>query len=119
MLGSTFMSETTFMEQRAQKRYEFPEAYVVNPDSIGRLLNISKDGLSFQSLDAVVSVPEKWVLDIIIPAEKFHLEQVSVELVWKKLDDHSSFYSIPTETVGVRLGDLDDYQVKMLHNLFL
>ena len=106
------------MEQRGQKRYEFPEAFIVNPDGIGKLINISKDGLSFQCLDAIASVPERWVLDIIIPAERFHLEKLPVELVWKKLNNHPSFYSMPTETVGVRLGDLDDSQEKMLHDLF-
>ena len=109
--------EVKFMEQRRQKRFEFPEAYVVNPNNIGQLVNISTGGLSFKNLDAV-AFPEKWVLDIIIPANGFHLEQLPVELVWKKLDGNPSFLSMPMEIVGVKLGELHHSQEKSLYKLF-
>jgi PilZ domain len=110
-------AEMKFMEQRRQERFEVPEAFVVGPNNIGQLVNISEGGLSFTNLDAV-AFPEEWVLDIIIPASGFHLEQLPVELIWKKMDDHPSFLSMPMETVGVKLVDLHHSQEKRLSRLF-
>ena len=112
-----FVSATKIPEQRRYQRIEIPEAIVVTPGNIGQLVNISTVGLSFKSLDRV-NLPTKWFLDIIIPANDFHLEQLPVELVWKKLDDHPSFLSMPTENVGVRFDDLHQSQRTMLDYLF-
>lgn len=112
-----FISVTKIPEQRRYQRVEIPEAIVVTPENIGQLVDISTVGLSFKSLDRV-DLPTKWLLDIIIPANNFHLEQLPVELVWKKLDDQPSFLSMPTENVGVRFDDLHQSQRAMLDYLF-
>ena len=104
------------MEQRSQQRFEIPEAFVVAPEGIGQLINISTGGLAFKRLNGP-DLPARWELDIVIPANGFHLEQLPVELVWKKVNDHPSFLSIATELVGVKLGKLDRSQKLTLQSL--
>ncbi|MCF8055882.1 MAG: PilZ domain-containing protein [Desulfocapsa sp.] len=104
------------MEQRRQQRFEIPEAFVVAPEGVGQLINISTGGLAFKRLNGP-ELPAKWDLDIVIPPNDFHLEQLPVELIWKKINDQPSFLSISTEIIGVKMGDLDRSQKKILQNL--
>lgn len=104
-------------EQRRYKRFEIPEAIIINPDNVGQLVNISSVGLSYKSIDRV-NLPEKWFLDIIIPGYDFYVTQLPVELVWKNQNNHPSFLSMPTENVGVRFGELHQSPGAMLDHLF-
>jgi PilZ domain len=111
------IQEIECMEQRRQERFGIPEAFVVAPEGVGQLINISPGGLAFKRLNGP-DMPEKWELDIVIPTNDFHLEQLPVELVWTKINDQPSFLSISTEIIGVKFGELDRSQKKILNSLF-
>ena len=116
--GSKSVGGIECMEQRRQQRFTIPEAFIVAPEGVGQLINISTGGLAFKRLNGP-DLPPKWDLDIVIPANDFHLEQLPVELVWKKINDQPSFLSVSTEIIGVKLGDLSRSQNKILQNLLL
>jgi len=110
------MPEINIPEQRKSKRFKIPDAIVITPDNVCQLVNISTGGLSFKCF-LEVDLPAKCTVDIMVAGSDFHIEQLPVELIWKTLDDHSSYLSIPEEKVGVKFGHLDQSQGAKLEYL--
>ena len=104
------------LEQRKHKRIELPKTIVLNPHTVCELVNISRGGLFFKSINWVVW-PDKWSLDIITMKRELDIEHCPVELVWMKTDDNLTSSSILVENVGVKFGNLDKSQREKLDNL--
>lgn len=77
------------------------EAFLVDPNGIHQILDISKNGLSFKCM-ADDFFPLHWTVDIIIAGSQIYLEKITVEFVQEKNDYLPSFLSKPTKKVGVK-----------------
>ena len=104
-----FMLKNNTMVQRKHKRIELPKTIVLNPHNACELVNISRGGLLFKSLNWVVW-PDKWLLNIITMKRELDIEHCPVELVWMKTDHSLTSSSILVENVGVKFGNLDKSQ---------
>lgn len=80
------------------------------------LVNISRGGLLLKSLHGV-AWPAKWLLNIITLKTEFDIEHCPVELVWMKPDDELIGSSMMVQYVGVKFGDLNQYQKEKIDYL--
>lgn len=77
------MKVGTYLDRRKSKRIDSKMGIILTSDGIYcKLVNLSKDGLSFKCIDSP-GVPNEWsvnIHDVDIPS----IEELKVEKVWKK-----------------------------------
>lgn len=92
------------------------ETFLVNPNGIHRILDISPGGLAFQC-SADDFFPSQWPVEIIFAGTTIHLRGVPVRFVQERVNDVASFISAPTKDVGVEFLDLDEQTRSSLQEL--
>jgi len=110
------MLQNNILIQRKHKRIGLSKTIILNPGNACELVNISKGGLLFKSLNGVVW-PDKWSLNIITMKREMDIEHCPVELVWIKTDDNLTNSSTRVVNVGIKFGNLDKSQRENLDNL--
>ena len=110
------MPATNIPEQRKYKRIVLPKTLVLNPGNACVLVNISRGGLLFKSL-SLAAWPERWLLDTITIQSELDIKHCPVELVWMKTDDELIGSSMTMQNIGVKFGELDQFQESKLNYL--
>lgn len=89
------------------------EAFLVNPQGIHQILDISTGGLSFKcAVDE--EFPRQWLVDVIVAGTLIYIKQLPVRFVRECDDNQATFISAPTKNVGVKFGDLDEDSISSL-----
>ncbi len=105
-------------EQRKHKRYKAPyTAFLVDSNTVFRLLDIGTGGLCFRCMESD-SFPNEWSAALFIGSTTIHIQDVDLQFIWEKSDKKPSFLSMPTKEVGVAFKDLShsvkEQMVKLL-----
>jgi hypothetical protein len=101
-------------ERRRHKRFQVKDsAFVFEAFKVGKIVDISMDGLAF-TYDGHEQWPEKEIdLDLLIDDEIF-LNQVPVRVVFDLIIAENSRQGLVTRQCGVQFGRLTPYQVEQL-----
>ncbi len=106
-------------EQRRHKRYKTPAtAFLVDDNSVFRILDISSGGLCFRCLERD-SFPKSWSAAIFIGPLAVHIQDLDLQVVWEKSDHKPSFLAMPTKEVGVTFRKLPKFVKEKMDTLFL
>ncbi len=110
------LSSVSFRERRKNDRYNELDLFIITSRGTGKIIDISRDGLSFGCLYHH-AFPAAWSLDI-IDAKGIHLKQLSVIKIWEKSNRFEERYGNFELEIGVEFARLSERQEEQLDLLF-
>ena len=110
------LSSASFRERRKNDRYNELDLFIITTRGTGKIIDISRDGLSFGCLYHQ-AFPAAWSLDI-IDAKGVHLKQLSVMKIWEKSNRFEERYGNFELEIGVEFTRLSERQEEQLDLLF-
>ena len=110
------LSSVSFRERRKNDRYNELDLFIITTRGTGKIIDISRDGLSFGCLYHH-AFPAAWSLDI-INAKGIHLKQLAVMKIWEKSNSFEDRYGNFELEIGVEFTNLSERQEEQLELLF-
>jgi hypothetical protein len=110
------LSSASFRERRKNDRYNELDLFIITSRGTGKIIDISRDGLSFGCLYHH-AFPATWSLEI-IDAKGVHLKQLSVIKIWEKRNRFEERYGNFELEIGVEFTRLSERQEEQLDLLF-
>ncbi len=106
---------TYFRERRKMDRYREVHLLVITNRGTGKILDISRGGLSFGCLYHH-DFPSVWSLDV-IDARGFHLKHLGVRKIWEEQNGHADLSGSFELEIGVEFINLSPRQENELELL--
>ena len=114
------LPSASFREQRKNDRYNELDLLIITTRGTGKIIDISRDGLSFGCLYHH-NFPATWSLDI-LNAKGVHLKQLAVTKIWEKSNRFAEKCDNFELQIGVEFANLSKRQEEqldlLLANLF-
>ena len=113
--------ESILLEQRKDKRFNITEeTRALANDTIAKVVDISKGGLSLLFLDEMAgSISGELSLDLLCNKKGLDARQIPGKIVWNKDVSVSTTPGMVYKKVGIQFGDLSSTQQKLLKTLRL
>ena len=108
-------------EKRKHERFKTPEGLLVFAcGNMGRVIDISRKGLSLMFLDAKVNtLPTELSFDLFCTEKLIKARQIPGKIAWEKDEAFSAISGISYKTIGVQFDDLSPLQQDLLNVLLV
>ena len=113
--------ESTMLEQRKDKRFNITEeTRALANDTIAKVVDISKGGLSLLFLDEIAgNISGELSLDLLCNKNGVDARQIPGKIVWNKNVSVSTTPGMVYKKIGIQFGNLSKTQKELLKNLRL